>query len=233
MGRHIQINQLPAALKPYFQEPDYYIETRKNTFLFRQGEEANELYVILSGHLTINKASPDGRELTLRYCGEGDLVGELAIDEESTSYLVDGKITEAGKVAIFGQKKLKTAMEKDTEAYLAFIKMANLNYRKDQTKFRDLILHGKKGALYSTLIRLSNSYGKKQSDGIHLTVQLTNQEIANFCATSRESVNRMINELRRLNVVSIQDGKLCIHDLEYLKTSINCEDCPVVLCTIN
>lgn len=33
--------------------------------------------------------------------------------------------------------------------------------RKQHSKFRDLLLYGKKGALYSTLIRLANSYGKR------------------------------------------------------------------------
>ena len=53
-----------------------------------------------------------------------------------------------------------------------------------------------KGALYSTLIRMTNSYGVLKENGILIDLPLTNQELANFCATSRESVNRMLNELK-------------------------------------
>ena len=51
--------------------------------------------------------------------------------------------------------------------------------RKQHSKFRDLLLYGKKGALYSTLIRLANSYGKETDGGILISVPLTNQELAN------------------------------------------------------
>ena len=44
--------------------------------------------------------------------------------------------------------------------------MDERSFPKTQTKFRDLVLNGKKGALYSTLIRMTNSYGspKEQWD---------------------------------------------------------------------
>ena len=76
------------------------------------------------------------------------------------------------------------------------MKWISEHLRRMQTKFRDLVLHGKKGALYSTLIRMTNSYGVLKENGILIDLPLTNQELANFCATSRESVNRMLNELK-------------------------------------
>ncbi len=43
---------------------------------------------------------------------------------------------------------------------------------------------------------MTNSYGVLKENGILIDLPLTNQELANFCATSRESVNRMLNELK-------------------------------------
>jgi|SRR5690625_316111 len=105
--------------------------------------------------------------------------------------------------------------------------------RRDQRRIYDLISHGKKGALYSTLIRLSNSYGKKKADGILIDIPLINQEMANFCGKARESVNRSLNQLRKANIITIDKAYITIKDLDYLRTEINCEMCPVVLCTIH
>ncbi len=44
---------------------------------------------------------------------------------------------------------------------------------------------------------MTNSYGVLKENGILIDLPLTNQELANFCATSRESVNRMLNELKK------------------------------------
>ena len=104
--------------------------------------------------------------------------------------------------------------------------------RKQHSKFRDLLLYGKKGALYSTLIRLSNSYGQEIDEGILITVPLTNQELANYSATARESLNRMLGELRRENIIEMRDGLILIKDIDFLKKEIQCENCGKEICNI-
>lgn len=113
------------------------------------------------------------------------------------------------------------------------MKWMGIDQQKTQTKFRDLLLHGKKGALYSTLIRLSNSYGVQKPDGILIDLALTNQELANFCGMTREVVNRMLSDLKKEKMISMAEGKMLIRDLSYLKTQINCENCPISFCKID
>jgi CRP-like cAMP-binding protein len=94
-------------------------------------------------------------------------------------------------------------------------------------------MHGKKGALYSTLIRISNSYGVKVDQGILLNIHLTNQELAKFCASTRESVNRMLSELKKKRIIDYSaDEKIIILDLAYLREEIGCENCPIDICNI-
>ncbi len=97
-----------------------------------------------------------------------------------------------------------------------------------------MILNGKKGALFSTLIRLSNTYGKPlENDTIYIDLPLTNTEIANLCATSREMINRMLNDLKKHNIISFEKGYITIHDLQFLKDEISCENCPLQICRID
>src|SRR5690606_10208927 len=102
-----------------------------------------------------------------------------------------------------------------SELAFEFMKWMSDHFRKTQTKFRDLVLNGKKGALYSTLIRMTNSYGVQTNDGILIDLPLTNQELANFCATSRESTNRILNELKREKIISVRKGKIIVHNVQY------------------
>ena len=112
---------------------------------------------------------------------------------------------------------LEEKLSQDHELSLEFMKWMSLQYRKTQTKFRDLVLHGKKGALYSTLIRITNSYGVKTNKGMLIDLPLTNQELANFCGTSREVVNRLLSDLRKAGIISIDKGSITIHDLRSFK----------------
>src|SRR5262245_6479892 len=54
-----------------------------NDTLFREGNEAYEMYVVLSGHVHIEKDGPSGKTVYLAQRGPGELVGELS--------LIDGK----------------------------------------------------------------------------------------------------------------------------------------------
>ncbi|MDP4085114.1 MAG: Crp/Fnr family transcriptional regulator [Bacillota bacterium] len=205
----------------------------KGTFLFQEGSVADELYIVKSGILQVSKIIPDGRELTLRMCKKGDIIGEFDLFCPSQKYLLSGRVVEGGEVAVIMKEVLEEKLSQNLPLSLEFLKWMSQQYRKSQTKFRDLVLHGKKGALYSTLIRISNSYGVKTLDGIMIRLPLTNQELANFCGTSREVVNRLLSDLRKSGIISIDKGTITIHDIDYLRNEIDCEHCPIDICRID
>ncbi|WP_010093538.1 Crp/Fnr family transcriptional regulator [Ornithinibacillus scapharcae] len=207
---------------------------QKDTYLFQEGIEANEIYYIQSGLIQISKLNADGKEITLRICSQHDLVGELSLFSPDPQYTLSGKVLSAGEVLVISKGELEEALLTNTNLALEYMKWSSIQLRKYQSKLRDLLFNGKKGALYSTLIRLSNSYGTILEDGILIDITLTNQDLANFCGATRESVNRMLVDLRKLDILSTeQSGKILIKNLEYLKTAIYCENCPIEICNIN
>ncbi|ANU14497.1 transcriptional regulator, Crp/Fnr family [Planococcus halocryophilus Or1] len=208
-------------------------ELKKESFLFREGDIAENVYIVQSGKIRIEKVTPNGRELTLKISGPGQLVGEVTIFSEAPKYMLAARAIEDTVYLQISLKDLEEALTLNGRLSIAFMKWMGIDQQKTQTKFRDLLLHGKKGALYSTLIRLSNSYGVKTEGGILIDVVLTNQELANFCGMTREVVNRMLRDLKKNGTVSMHEGKIYLHDLNYLKTETNCENCPIYLCKID
>jgi CRP-like cAMP-binding protein len=227
------LKEVPVGLTHLFNTVHHIRKIEKGTFLFQEGSSAEELYIVQSGILQISKIIPDGRELTLRMCSRGDFVGELDLFSSKPRYLLSARVSESGEVAVIKKEVLEEKLSKDLTLALEFMKWMSQQIRKTQTKFRDLVLHGKKGALFSTLIRMSNSHGMKTNKGILIELPLTNQELANFCGTSREVVNRLLSDLRKAGILSIEKGAITIHDIEYLKGKIDCEDCPTEICKID
>ncbi len=227
------ILDMSADLTELFQSIHHIQRVEKGSLLFQEDSFTNELYIIQSGLVQVSKIIPDGRELTLRMCSKGDLVGELALFNSTQRYLLNGKVIESGEVSVIPKDRLEANLSKNHSLAIEFIKWMSLQHQKTQTKFRDLILNGKKGAMYSTLIRLANTYGEINSNGITISIPLTNQELANFCATSREVVNRLLSELRKNRIISVEKGLITIFDMNYLKKEIDCENCPIEICNIS
>ncbi|PAE20631.1 Crp/Fnr family transcriptional regulator [Bacillus sp. 7504-2] len=221
-----------VEIKEMLTLTDRRFKMTKGTFLYQEGMTANEVYIILSGKIQISKISADGRELSLRICSTNDICGELSIFTHSPKYMLNALVIDDAEIAAVKKDTLEKEMLRNGSLAFEFMKWMSDHSRKTQTKFRDLVLNGKKGALYSTLIRMTNSYGVHLSDGILIDLPLTNQELANFCGTSRESTNRILNELKRENIISVAKGKIVIHDLQFLKDEIGCEDCPIIYCNI-
>ncbi|MBT2678174.1 Crp/Fnr family transcriptional regulator [Bacillus sp. ISL-35] len=220
-------------IKELLQFADRTFKVKKGTYLFQEGMEAEELYLILGGKVQISKVTQDGRELALRICGENDLCGELTLFTEAPKYLLSALILEDATISAIRKDVIEKEIFQNPSLAFEFMKWMSDHFRKTQTKFRDLVLNGKKGALFSTLIRMTNSYGIHKDTGILIDLPLTNQELANFCGTSRESTNRILNDLKREGIISIKKGKILIHDVDYLRQEIGCENCPAVFCSID
>ena len=219
-------------IKELLKFADRKFKSEKGSFLFQEGMIAEELYIIISGKVQISKITSDGRELSLRICGENDICGELTLFTDSPKYLLSAMVLEEAEVVAINKDKIESEIFQNSKLAFEFMKWMSDHFRKTQTKFRDLVLNGKRGALFSTLIRMSNSYGIQKENEILIDLPLTNQELANFCGTSRESTNRILSELKKDKIISVKKGKISILDLQYLKNEIDCENCSAVYCSI-
>lgn len=209
------------------------IPIKKGSFLFQEGQDAKEMYIILSGKVQISKMNAEGNELNLRLCKNNDIVGELTLFTYEPKYIFNAKVMENGIAAVIHIKDLEEALLKNGEIALEFLKWMNDHIRKTITKFRDLVMNGRKGALYSTLIRLCNSYGVLNEDGsILINIPLTNQDLANYCGTVRERVNRLLTDLKKNKIISVHKKMITVYHIDYLRKEIGCENCPIELCNI-
>ncbi|CCF13295.1 Crp/Fnr family transcriptional regulator [Brevibacillus laterosporus] len=201
--------------------------------LFMDGDKADHLYLIESGQLKLTKTTTDGKELTLQVFSDGELVGVPGLFEESLSYNTTASMLQAGEVNIIPRQSLERLLLKNGMFCAEFLRWMGIMNRRIQSKFRDLLLNGKIGALYSTLIRLSNSYGEPHEKGIYITLALTNRDLAQFIGLTRESVNRMLSDLKKQDVIEQNSqGNILIKDLTFLKDAICCDDCPNEICQI-
>ena len=221
-----------ALVRHFYELPGKVVKLHDGEYLFREGDTARYFYIVRSGQVFITKYASSGRVLSLRLASRGSIIGELPLYEQQPAYIFNAVAQSAAEVYAIEYSVLQDYLEKKPQLATNLLKLVGAHMRKQHSKFRDLLLYGKKGALYSTLIRMANSYGKPVDGGILISVPLTNQELANYSATARESLNRMLGELRRSGVIEYRDHLIFIRDLDYLKEAIQCENCGREICNI-
>lgn len=226
------LHSLPRELLNHIINISVEQNVNKDTILFMDGEEATRLYYIRSCHVKISKATLNGKELTLYISVPGELIGEWALFQSSVNYTSTAQMLDDGVVGFIPRHLLEDLLSKHGKLAMEFMKWMGMGYRRNQSKFHDLILHGKHGALYSTLVRMTNTYGIEVQEGIQINLMLTNKELANFIGSTRESVSRMLNELRKAKVISTTDGYITVHNITFLKDFLECDRCPDDICRI-
>jgi len=89
--------------------------------LYREGEPAREMLVVLEGQLNVVKRSPDGGEAVIAILGSGDVAGEMSlIDIQPRS----ADVRSAGKasVIVLSHGSLAAVYERYPEAYLLLVR---------------------------------------------------------------------------------------------------------------
>ena len=223
---------MESMIRQFYEIPGKIISLKSDEYLFHEGDAAKYFYFVRSGQIFIMKYAESGRVLSLRLAKKDSIIGELPLYEENPVYIFNAIAQIPSEVYAIEFSTLQNYLEKKPALAVSLLKIISRHMRKQHSKFRDLVLYGKKGALYSTLIRLSNSYGEEVDGGILISVPLTNQELANYSATARESLNRMLGELRRNNVIEMRDGLIFIKNIDFLKQEIQCENCGKEICNI-
>lgn len=207
----------------------YIKNAEKGSSLFWEGDKADKLFFIFGGRVRTTKSSDSGRTLTLYLHQKGDLIGQMDPFNDSV-HGFSAEVTEDAKVGVIQRKDLEVLLWQHGDLAVEFMKWMGLMHRLTQTKFRDLMMFGKTGALCSLLIRLSNSYGKEKDGGIFIDLKINNTEMADMIGATRESVNRMLSDLKKEDVILYADGHFTIKDLHYLRDICHCENCPKEIC---
>lgn len=204
----------------------------KGEWLYFEGDPADKLFFIKEGIVKLTKTADDGKEIIMSYFKAGDLFGEFALDP-SLKYHFNAEIVQTSLIGVIQQADLRPLLYLNSSLAVEFIDWSNKQSRFTQLKLRDLILHGKQGALASTLIRMANTYGCEENDSvIRISAHFTNSEIAKLIGSTRETVNRMLHQLKTKEVIDIEEGTLLIKNLQYLKDMCHCEECSLEICRL-
>ncbi|AQQ55203.1 hypothetical protein B0X71_17865 [Planococcus lenghuensis] len=199
--------------------------------LFREGEANDKLYYIKSGMTRLVKMSDEGQSMSFYHFQTGDLIGQLDGGDQNLAGFTAETVTGC-VVGIIRRSDLEEQIRKHADLAIDFMRWLSFMNRFTQTKLRDLMFFGKNGALASTLIRIANTYGVFEGGKVKFTMKFTNMEIADMIGATRETVNRLLTQLKKEGVISYENGSITILDMGALKDICHCEDCPLNVCRL-
>ncbi len=222
----------PMSIVHLIREKGKRLTYKKGEFIFHPGDAAEHVYCVDEGEIFISRMQEDGKEMITNHLKEDAIFGSLGIFSQAAEHTTYAKVKNACAIYRYDKKQFDQFILANDEMKMEWMHWLDIERDRNASKIRDLFLYGKQGALESTLIRLGNSFGIDVEEGLLIDTQLTNQELAGLCGTSREVVNRMLSDLKDAGVIKVERKYITILDIGALRRHINCERCTVDVCQV-
>lgn len=220
----------PKSIIKLIRQHGERLNFQKNEYIFLPDDEENMIYLVDTGEVFISKMQEEGKELILKLLSKDSIFGATRMYMKTTEYGTYAKAKTNTVIHGLNWQQFKSHLDNRIDLKNELIQFQEIETERYAAKIRDMLMHGKHGALAGILIRLSNSYGAKIDGDVLIKTKLTNQELANMSGTTREGINRALNELKESGIISIDNKHIIIHDMISLRKVIHCERCSIEFC---
>lgn len=184
---------------------------KKGEIIFFEGDKGEAFFFVKSGKVKIYKTSLDGRDITLNILGEGSIFAEVTLFND-VSYPATVETMENSEIGIILNKDIEKMILSNNELALQIIKVLSKRLYRSQKTIKDMAFSDTYNRTSRTLLDLCERHGKETKTGIEIDIGITRQDIANMVGTSRETVSRIISDLKKEGVVDTSAKKIIIID---------------------
>jgi CRP-like cAMP-binding protein len=222
-----------SLLVQFFQKKEPIQKIKSGSVLFQEKDSVQYVYLLLKGSIALGRVHVRGKDFILKILNDRELIVEYQLFKANPHYQFYAKTLTDCELLVIKKELFEEFISTDPDAMKATAAWLSTSYLKAQMKCQDLIMNGKKGGLYSILIRLCNSYGVMTENGILIDLPLTHQELANLTYGTREVIQRSLKELRENDIIAYDNQKFTIKKMSYLKAEVDCQNCAYEICGID
>jgi CRP/FNR family cyclic AMP-dependent transcriptional regulator len=176
--------------------------------------------VVVSGMVRYFMTASDGRQLTIRYVGEGDLVGTVfpsPVFGVSTGFQT---LAPSSLLYLDGAQLLACARERP-ELGLALAREYSHRLRHAHRALASSVFATVRARLARDLVERAKAAGAR---GPAVRLSVTQQELADATGSVREVVARALAELRHLGLLTTDHSTVVIPDLRALAREVGLGD---------
>ena len=200
-----------AALRASLKEQTF----ARGEVLFQEGEPGDRMYVIVEGKVKLGQTSKDGRESLLAVLGPGEMFGELSLFDPGSRTSTASALTEVTVLGL-GNEQLKPWLTGRPELAAALLQALARRLRRTNEAMGDLVFSDVPGRVAKALMDLGEKFGDVVPDGLLVSHDMTQEELAQLVGASRETVNKALADFAQRGWIRLESRQVLILDVERL-----------------
>lgn len=197
---------------------------KKNEFVFKSGDEADRLYIIVSGMMKIFRSLPDGREQVLYLYNADDFVGGFNLMKKD-HYLYNGQVLSDSEIATLDKDSFDSIVVKNPQMLLKILEKSYERIRWAEGLLDRLVSHSTDSRVASLLLDLLRNYGIVSGKFFKLELPMNREDLGSFCGMTRETFTRKLLDFQKRDLIKMDKPRsLIILDLDRLRLLAESQD---------
>jgi CRP-like cAMP-binding protein len=192
------------------------VRMSRGDVLFTEGQPGDRLYVVTEGKIKLGRSSADGRENLVAVLGPGEMFGELSLFDPGPRTATATAVTDCVLLGV-GHEDIKPWLASRPEVGAQLLQALARRLRRTNESLADLVFSDVPGRVAKALLDLARRFGVQREDGLHVTHDLTQEELAQLVGASRETVNKALADFASRNWLRLEARAVVILDAERLQ----------------
>lgn len=184
--------------------------------LFREGDQGDRLYVLLSGKVKLGRTSTDGRENLVAILGPGEMFGELSVFDPGPRNATATAVAETQLIGLGNDALQQFLLSRPAVAQSLLAALAK-RLRRTNDSLADLVFTDVPGRVAKALLELSERFGQPTEEGLLVAHDLTQEELAQLVGASRETVNKALADFAIRGWLRLEARAVMLIDVERLR----------------
>lgn len=179
--------------------------------VYREGEYGDALYILTSGILKLFRPYSGSKEATLRLLRPWDIFGHLAFAGETKQRAYAEAVTEC-RVTKVPKVFVERAIRQEPKVAFKLMTLLELRLVQYEELVKCLLPRETEVRVANLLPILARKFGEPDGREVTIDLRLTHQDLAAMVASTRESVTKVLNDMRNRGVIGIKAGRITLKD---------------------
>lgn len=188
----------------------------KKSIVFAEGEKKEAVFFIQDGLIKTYKTDENGHEQIVSFLKTGDMFPHTGLFHQNPYPATAEAIIDTYLLAIPVQLFEQLVMS-NPEIAIKMMRVMGDKIRELQEKLQVLTGQDVKNRAISFLLLLAEQHGTIKDNKITINLPMTHQEFANSVGTTRETINRLLNQLDKDGVLKVDRNRIVIIDINEFK----------------
>ncbi|WP_438448239.1 Crp/Fnr family transcriptional regulator [Gorillibacterium sp. sgz5001074] len=189
---------------------------RKNANVFMEGDPKQAVFFIHKGIIKIYKIDSEGNEQIVTFLKEGEMFPHTGFFD-STPYPATSTVVEAAELFVIPIQAFEQLMLDMPTIAIKVMRVMSEKIREFQGKLQAFVTQDVNRRIVSFLVRMADNQGVRTDGEIKINIPMTHQEFANMVGTTRETVNRVMNNLKKEGIIEMNRQGIVIYNEKRLR----------------